>query len=104
MPLSFGPIPSGSVTFSLYWMLLGVTLAVLGLQSFFFGVLAQVLCDYSGQSRRRWTGIFRYTRSVLSSFAVFVVGLASCSGPGVYYLAGGTSCRAPAPRQPTIWP
>ena len=31
LPLSFGSISIGSVTFSLYWMLLGVTLAVLGL-------------------------------------------------------------------------
>ncbi len=38
LPLSFGPIVIGPVTLSLYWMLFGLTLSVLGLQSFFFGV------------------------------------------------------------------
>ena len=33
LPLSFGSITVGTYTFSLYWQLLGVTLAVLGLQS-----------------------------------------------------------------------
>jgi glycosyltransferase involved in cell wall biosynthesis len=75
LPLSFGTISVGSVTFSLYWMLLGVTLAVLGLQSFFFGVLAEVFCDYSGDARRRWTRLFRYTPSVMASLALLLVGL-----------------------------
>ena len=69
LPLSFGTISIGSVTFSLYWMLLGVTLAVMGMQSFCFGVLAQVLCDYSGRSRERWTRFFRYTPTVIASVA-----------------------------------
>ena len=47
LPLSFGSITIGSYTFSLYWQLLGVTFAVLGLQSAFSGVLAQVVSDYS---------------------------------------------------------
>ena len=48
LPLTFGTITIDSLNFNLYWMLLGVTLSVLGLQSFYFGCLAQVLCDYSG--------------------------------------------------------
>ena len=59
-----GPITIGPVTFSLYWMLMGLTLGVLGLQSFYLGCLAQVLNDLTGDSRRRWTRLFRYTRSV----------------------------------------
>ena len=51
LPLSFGSISIGSYTFSLYWQLLGVTLAVLGLQSLFSGILAQVFVDYSGTGR-----------------------------------------------------
>ena len=43
LPLSLGTISIGTFDFNLYWMLLGVTLAVLGLQSFYFGCLAQVL-------------------------------------------------------------
>ncbi len=51
LPLSFGSFALGGVTFGLYWMLVGVALAIIGLQSFFFGCLAQVLCDYSGAAR-----------------------------------------------------
>ena len=35
LPLSFGPITIGPVTFSLYWMLGGMTLTVVGLQCFY---------------------------------------------------------------------
>lgn len=73
--LSAGPEQVGRIHFSLYWMLLGVTLTVLGLQSFYLGCIAQVLHDYTGQARRRWLGIFPYTRTVLISAALFTVGL-----------------------------
>jgi glycosyltransferase involved in cell wall biosynthesis len=86
LPLSFGSISVGSVTFSLYWMLAGVTVTVLGLQSFFFGVLAQVLCDYSGEARVRWTRVFRYTPTVLASMAVFLVGLVLAGAFVIRYL------------------
>ncbi len=86
LPLSFGSFSIGSVTFSLYWMLLGVTLAVLGLQSFCFGVLAQVLCDYSGESRARWTRIFRYTPTVIASIVVFLIGLGLAGALVVHYV------------------
>ncbi len=86
LPLSFGSFSIGSVTFSLYWMLLGVTLAVLGLQSFCFGVLAQVLCDYSGESRARWTRIFRYTPTVIASIVVFLFGLGLADALVVHYV------------------
>src|ERR1039458_3429747 len=64
LAVMFGPISIGPVTFSLYWMLMGVTLAIVGLQSFYLGCLAQVLNDLTGDARRRWTSLFRYTRSM----------------------------------------
>lgn len=76
LPLLFGPVTIGPITFSLYWMLLGVTLTVLGLQSFYLGCLAQVLHDHSGKARRRWLGLFPYTRTVLLAAAGFAGGLA----------------------------
>jgi glycosyltransferase involved in cell wall biosynthesis len=76
----FGPVTIGPVTFSLYWMLMGLTLAVLGLQSFYFGCLAQVLNDLTGEARHRWTNLFRYTRSVGWSAAAGLFGLA-CTAP-----------------------
>ena len=75
LPLSFGPVAVGSVTFSLFSMLIGVTLSILGLQSFYFGCLAQLFYDYSGDARRRWLRVFSYTRTVLASFVGFVAGL-----------------------------
>jgi hypothetical protein len=77
LAVMFGPIKIGPVTFSLYWMLMGVTLAILGLQSFYLGCLAQVLNDLTGAARRRWTNLFRYTRSVGWSAAAILFGLGS---------------------------
>ncbi|HTZ07499.1 MAG TPA: glycosyltransferase family 2 protein [Acidimicrobiales bacterium] len=91
VPLSFGTFTLGPVTFSLYWMLAGATLAVLGLQSFFFGVLAQILCDYSGEARVRWTGRFRYTPAVLGSIALFLLGLGLAGSLVVHWLANNFS-------------
>ncbi len=96
LPLSFGSISVGSVTFSLYWMLLGVTLAVLGLQSFCFGVLAQVLCDYTGESRRRWTRIFRYTGTVITSIVLFVVGLGLADALVIHYVTNNFALPPPS--------
>jgi hypothetical protein len=76
LPLAFGPISIGHITFNLYSMLLGMTVALVGLHSFFFGCLAQMFCDYTGEARRRWTRAFRFTRAVLASLAVLFVGLA----------------------------
>lgn len=74
LPLSLGPLTVGPVHFSLFWMLLGMTLTLLGLQSFYLGCIAQVLHDYSGAARRRWLAFFPYTRTVLLSAALFVIG------------------------------
>ena len=95
-PLSFGSISIGSVTFSLYWMLLGVTLSVLGLQSFFFGVLAQVLCDYSGDARQRWTGFFRYTATVVSCVVLFLLGLGLAGALVVNYVTSSFTLPPPS--------
>jgi hypothetical protein len=76
LPLSLGPMTVGPVHLSLYWMLFGATLTLLGLQSFHLGCLAQVLHDYTGSARRRWLGIFPYTRTVLLAGAGFAIGLA----------------------------
>jgi len=76
VPLSFGPFAIGRIHFSLLWMLLGVSLTLLGLQSFYLGCIAQVLHDYAGTARRRWLGLFAYTRTVILSGIGFALGLA----------------------------
>jgi hypothetical protein len=74
LPLSRGPITVGPITFSLHWMLLGLTLCVLGLHGFYVGALARVFFDYSGKTRHRWLGLFSYTRSVVFSGLAVAVG------------------------------
>jgi glycosyltransferase involved in cell wall biosynthesis len=76
LPLSLGPITIGRVTFSLYWMLIGLVLAVVGLQSIYFGCLAHVFLDYTGRRRQQWQRLFQYTKTVLISAALFTVGFA----------------------------
>ncbi|MDT5024050.1 MAG: hypothetical protein QOE61_476, partial [Micromonosporaceae bacterium] len=74
LPLTFGPITIGEVTLSLYSMLIGVTLSVVGLQSIYFGCLAHIFLDYTGRRRRRWQRIFQYTNTVIASAVLFVIG------------------------------
>jgi hypothetical protein len=89
LPLSLGPITLGPVTFSLYFMMVGLTLAVVGLQSIYFGCLAHVFLDYTGQRREQWQRLFRYTPSVLSSGVLFVVGFAIDAAFVGYYVSSG---------------
>ena len=74
LPMTFHPVRLGPVTFSLYWMLLGLMLSVLGLHGFYMGALARVFFDYNGKLTRRWLDMFSYTRSVLLSGLAMAVG------------------------------
>jgi glycosyltransferase involved in cell wall biosynthesis len=76
LPLTFGPIKVGPITFSLYWMLAGLTSTVLGLQGVYLGCIARVLYDFTGDTRRTLLRVFSYTRAVLASAAVGVAGIA----------------------------
>jgi glycosyltransferase involved in cell wall biosynthesis len=89
LPLSFGPLTLGPITFSLHWMLLGLTLATLGLQCSYLGILAQIFFDYSGETTKRWFARFPYTRTVLIAAGVFAAGLGLTGWLLVYYLTHG---------------
>jgi glycosyltransferase involved in cell wall biosynthesis len=89
LPLAFGPLTIGSVTLSLYWMLAGVTLTVLGVQNFYLGCLAQVLYDETGEATTRWTRAFPYNRTVFLSALAFVVGLGLLAPLIVEYVQEG---------------
>lgn len=95
IPLSAGAVRIGSVTFSLYWMLVGVTFSLFGLQSVYFACLAQVLCDYTGRARKRWLGVFRYDRAIAVSGLLFVAGAAGFGALVVKYLTNGLVLPAP---------
>jgi len=89
LPTTFGPVSLGPVTFSLYWMLLGLSLSVLGLHGFYMGALARVFFDYSGQITRRFLQMFSYTRSVVVSAFAVVVGAALAVPLVSQYLRSG---------------
>ena len=76
LPLVGGPIVVQGHRMSMYWMLLGMTLTLAGLQSFFLGCLSQLLHDYSGRARTRWLRLFRYTRAMLTTAALVAGGFA----------------------------
>jgi hypothetical protein len=101
LPLVYGPQVIGRVHFSLHWMLLGLTLTVVGLQSFYVGCLAQVLHDYTGDARRRWTRVFPYTRTVFASAAAFLAGGALAAALLVDYLRSALAL-SPADRIPYL--
>jgi hypothetical protein len=74
LPLTFGPVHIGRLTFSLYSMLLGLTLSVLGTQIAYVGCLTQVLHDYDGNATRRLCQVFKYNRSVVLSLILLALG------------------------------
>jgi hypothetical protein len=102
LPLTGGPITAGPVTFSLYWMLLGMTLSLLGLQSFYLGVAAKILHDYTGTARRRWLSAFRYTRTVGLCALLFLVGLGLTIPLVADYLRSGLSLDVHSSRAPYL--
>jgi hypothetical protein len=89
LPLSLGPITIGPVTFSLYFMLIGLTLALVGLQSIYFGCLAHVFLDYTGRRRARYQKVFSYTKTVLASGALFSIGFVLDAILAFYYVRHG---------------
>jgi glycosyltransferase involved in cell wall biosynthesis len=79
LPLSFGPLTVGPVTFDLHWMLLGLSLSILGLQCVYMGILSKIFFDYDGDETARWFRRFPYTRSVGIAAGLFAAGL-TCGG------------------------
>jgi glycosyltransferase involved in cell wall biosynthesis len=86
LPLSFGPITIGPVTLSLNSMFIGMVLAVIGLQSIYFGCLAHVFLDYTDRRRDRLRRLFQYTNAVVLSALLFAVGFALDIAFVVYYV------------------
>jgi glycosyltransferase involved in cell wall biosynthesis len=96
-PLSLGPLTIGPIVLSLHWMLLGLTLATLGLQCIYLGILAQIFFDYSGEVTRRWFSRFSYTRTVLLATGTFAAGLGLNAWLVTYYVRHGFRLTMEAP-------
>jgi glycosyltransferase involved in cell wall biosynthesis len=86
LPLSLGPMTIGPVTLSLHFMLLGLTLATLGLTCVYQGILAQIFFDYSGEVTKRWFKRFPYSRTTLVAASLFVTGFSLSGVLLVYYV------------------
>ena len=71
IPLSFGPFS----IFSIHFMLLGMTLAVLGTVSIFMGIIARAIYDPSGNKMKKYLKIFPYNKSFLLSAVLFMIGV-----------------------------
>lgn len=80
LPVSLGPVAVGPVVLSMNWMMLGQTLAVLGLQSFYLGCIVQVLYNYSPQAAARWFRLFDYNRAMAIS-GILLAGAVALSLP-----------------------
>jgi len=91
LPLAFGPLTVGPVTFSLFWMLLGLTLSVVGLQCVYLGLLAQVPFDFGGGRAQRLLERFRYNRAALLSGLSVLAGICLCMPFGIRYISDGLS-------------
>jgi glycosyltransferase involved in cell wall biosynthesis len=89
LPLTFGPIRLGPITFSLYWMLSGFTATLLGLNGVYLGCVARILYDFTGASRQRLLRWFPYTRTALISAALWLAGVALTVPLIVLYVRDG---------------
>ena len=79
LPLSLGTVTVGPVTFDLHWMLLGLSLSILGLQCIYMGILSQIFFDWTGETTAKWFRRFPYTRTVGIAAGMFAGGLL-CGG------------------------
>jgi glycosyltransferase involved in cell wall biosynthesis len=86
VPLAFGSFTLGPITFSLHWMMLGVALSIVGLQSVYMGILTQVFFDYSGKATERWFRRFPHTRTVFLSAGLAVLGIVLSSALAITYV------------------
>jgi glycosyltransferase involved in cell wall biosynthesis len=75
LPLAWGPIQIGHFRFSLYWMLMGLALTVVGMQSVYLGCVVQILHDYDGEATRGLLKLFRYNRSMFLCVVVLILGV-----------------------------
>jgi TRAP-type C4-dicarboxylate transport system permease small subunit len=66
-----------------------MTLAVVGLQSFFLGCIVQVIYNYSAKTTQKWLGLFSYTRAMIVSALLTVAGLVLVIPLTTHYVSSG---------------
>jgi hypothetical protein len=93
--LARGPIVVAGVTLALNSMLIGLVGGAVGLQMMLLGGIARCLYDQQGRRRRKWIGVFRYTRTSFACAALFLAGLVPAALFGHAYLANGLVVTQP---------
>jgi glycosyltransferase involved in cell wall biosynthesis len=100
LPVTLGPVNLGPVVLSMNWMMLGQTLAVLGLQSVYLGCIVQVLYNYSPRTTARWLHVFDYNRAMGVSAVLLAAGIGLGLPLCVQYFRMGLRL----PRGISVWP
>jgi glycosyltransferase involved in cell wall biosynthesis len=77
VPLTFGPVTIGTLQLSLNTMLLAMAIATLGLSMLYFGGVASVMFDYSGQLQARLERALPYNRTLIGCLFVAALGIAA---------------------------
>jgi len=96
LPMVGGPLTVGAVTFSLNWMLLGLVLAVVGLQSAMTGLIARVIYDRTGRQRARILALLPYDRTVFGAIGLFIAGVALALPLAADYVEHGLTLAEPS--------
>jgi hypothetical protein len=94
LPATFGPVSAGPLVLSMNWMMLGLTLSVLGLQSFYLGCIVQTMYNFSPRSAAHWPRLFAYNRAMAVSGGLIAAGLGLCAPLCAQYIRLGL--RLPA--------
>jgi glycosyltransferase involved in cell wall biosynthesis len=89
VPFAGGSISVGPLTFSLYWQFLGGALAIIGLNGYLMGCVAQVFFDYTGRRTTRLLETFRYTRTCLAAAVLGLFGAGLMVPLTLRYVQGG---------------
>ena len=94
LPATFGPVSAGPLVLSMNWMMLGLMLSVLGLQSFYLGCIVQTMYNFSPRSAAHWLRLFAYNRAMAVSGGLIAAGLGLCAPLCAQYIRLGL--RLPA--------
>lgn len=86
---AFGPRTVGPVTFSLHWMLLGLTLATVGCGAFQLGILARVWHNFDPEFTAWIRRVLTYDRGTLGGLVTAAVGMMLAATALGTYLFGG---------------
>lgn len=75
MSAALGPVQIGRITLSLYWLLLGVFMTIIGYFSVQMAILSRVLTNFMPEKEELYKKIFNYNRGILSGMFLFAAGL-----------------------------